>query len=179
MKKTYDAILLLGVQLDENDQPTDELKARVGEAARQHTAGAAPVVVACGGTLPGHAVSEAEVMARLLQEAGVPKSDIRLENQSQDTIGNMRFARAVLGGGRPHVLVVTSDYHVRRAVMTAYRAGFRARGCGAALTHDEHWKTLRGKEFAYTVDMLMGWQDEGKSRPKWTYALFDAVFGKK
>lgn len=179
MKKRYDAILLLGVELDACDRPTPEMRARVTEAAYRYAEGAAPVIVACGGTLPGHGVSEAQVMARLLGEAGVPEHAIAQENQSQDTAENMRFARQVLGGGRPHVLVVTSDYHVRRAVMTARRYGFSAVGCGAALEHDERWKTLRGKELAYTVDLIMGWQDEGKSRPAWTYTLFDAVFGGK
>jgi len=59
------------------------------------------------------------------------------------------------------------------------RAGFKAKGYAAVLAHDESWQEKKSKELAYTVDMLLGWQDEGKSRPKWTYALFDLVFGKK
>lgn len=179
MTKPFDAILLLGLELDERDQPKEELILRAKAAAKAYHEGAAPVIVACGGQTPGHAVPEAEVMARLLREEGVPQDALLLEKKSQDTIGNMRFARGELGGGKKlRVLVVTSDYHVRRAVMTARRAGFRARGCAAAIPHDGAWKEKKGKEFAYTVDLLMGWQDEGKSRPKWTYDLFDFVFGK-
>ena len=77
------------------------------------------------------------------------------------------------------MLVVTSDYHVRRSVLTAMRAGFKAKGYAAALEHDSEWQEKKSKELAYTVDMLLGWQDEGKSRPQWTYTLFDFVFGKK
>ena len=92
---------------------------------------------------------------------------------------NMRFSAQKLAGARgKRVLVVTSDYHLRRAVLTARRAGFRAKGCAAALEHDGLWRKKRNQELAYTVDLLMGWQDEGKSRPQWTYAMFDAVFGK-
>ena len=180
MKKTYDAMLLLGLQLDENDAATPELKKRVETAAQLYRQGAAPLIVACGGTTPGHSVSETEVMTQLLMQAGVPGEAIMQENESQDTIGNMRFAAARLGGAKGRrVLVVTSDYHVRRAVMTARKVGFSAKGYAARLEHDEAWKALKGKELAYTVDMLMGWQDEGKTRPKWTYALFDAVFRRK
>jgi len=179
-KRNFDAILLLGLQLDENDRPTEELCIRVSEAARQYRQGAAPVLIACGGTTPGHTVSETDVMFDLLVREGVPQEAIIKENESQDTIGNMRFAAKKLGGAKgKRVLVVTSDYHTRRAVMTAWRAGFRAQGCPARLEHNEAWKVLKGKELAYTVDMLMGWQDEGKKRPEWTYALFQAVFGKK
>lgn len=178
--KKYDAILLLGYGLDENDQATQELRLRVKAAARAYRDGYSQIIVACGGTTEGHHISEAEVMEKLLLEEGVPKTAILLENKSQITIENMRFAAQVLGGAKGRrVLVVTSDYHVRRSVLTAMRAGFRAKGYAAVLEHDESWQEKKSKELAYTVDMLLGWQDEGKSRPQWTYKLFDFVFGKK
>lgn len=178
--KKYDAILLLGYGLDENDQATQELRLRVKAAARAYRDGYSQIIVACGGTTEGHHISEAEVMEKLLLEEDVPKTAILLENKSQITIENMRFAAQVLGGAKGRrVLVVTSDYHVRRSVLTAMRAGFRAKGYAAALEHDENWQEKKSKELAYTVDMLLGWQDEGKSRPQWTYKLFDFVFGKK
>jgi len=178
--KKYDAILLLGYGLDENDQATQELRLRVKAAAKAYREGYSDIIVACGGTTEGHHISEAEVMEKLLIEEGISSETIRLENQSQVTSENMRFAANVLGGAKgKRVLVVTSDYHVRRSVLTAMRAGFRAKGYAAPLEHDEEWKQKKNQELAYTVDMLMGWQDEGKSRPQWTYTLFDFVFGKK
>ncbi|MBR3796423.1 MAG: YdcF family protein [Clostridia bacterium] len=178
--RAFDAILLLGYGLDERDQATQELCLRVGAAAKAYREGAAKVIVACGGTTPGHKVSEAEVMARLLCKEGVPDSAVILEDKSQVTIENMRFAAEKLGGAKgKRVLVVTSDYHLRRSVLTAMRAGFYARGYASVMEHDEAWKEKKSKELAYTVDLLLGWQDEGKSRPQWTYKLFDLVFGKK
>ena len=183
MKKTFDAVLLLGIALDENSQPKPELIARVDEAAkafREGVLGAHGVLIPCGGVLPGRTRSEAEVMAALLEERGVPRERMRLEDKSQVTIENMRFAAKLLENPKnARVLVITSDYHLTRSVLTAWRAGLRAKGRAAALVHDEEWKEKKGKEFAYTVDMLFGWQDEGKSRPQWTYKLFDFVFGKK
>lgn len=180
MKKNFDAILLLGVGLGENDQPTEEMHARVRTAAEAYREGYAPVIVACGGVTPGHRVSEADVMAALLAREGVPQSAVLREDKSQITIENMKFAANVLGGAKKRrVLVVTSDYHLRRSVLTAMRAGFRARGYAAVLPHDEAWRQKKNQELAYTVDMLVGWQDEGKTRPQWTYKLFDFVFGKK
>lgn len=180
MARGFDAMLLLGVQLAQDDTATPELVRRAETAAQLYREGKAPLIIACGGTTPGHSVSETDVMARLLGDMGVPEDAVIQENQSQDTIGNMRFAAKKLGGAKGRrVLVVTSDYHLRRAVMTARRVGFSAKGFPARLVHDEAWKTLKGKEFAYTVDMLMGWQDEGKRRPQWTYRLFDLVFKRK
>lgn len=180
MKNAFDAILLLGLELDKQDQPEEELLARCRAAAEAYRKGFAQKIVVCGGRLPGHAVSEADVMDRLLLESGVPQDRILKENQSQDTMENMRFAARLLGGAKgKRVLVVTSDYHLCRSVMTARRVGFKARGFAAALEHDEEWKSKRSKELAYTVDLVMGWQDEGKSRPEWTYRLFDRVFAGK
>lgn len=180
MKRRFDAILLLGIELGENDRPTEEMHARVHAAAQAYRMGMAPRIVVCGGVTPGHAVSEAAVMSGLLDREGIPAEAVLMEDRSQITIENMKFAAAVLGGAKgKRVLVVTSDYHLRRSVLTAMRAGFRARGYAAALTHDEDWMRKKRQELAYTVDMLLGWQDEGRTRPQWTYKLFDFVFGKK
>lgn len=178
MTGKYEAILLLGYALDGQERATQELRLRVQAAAQAYAQGMAERIVASGGAAPGHAVSEAEVMARLLFEAGLPREAVVLEDASQDTMENMRFSAKKLGGARGRrVLVVTSDYHLRRAVMTARRVGFRASGYAAALAHDAGWRAKRNQELAYTLDLLLGWQDEGKSRPQWTYALFDRVFG--
>ena len=88
---------------------------------------------------------------------------------------NCRNAAKLLGGGR--VLVVTSDYHLRRAVMTARRAGFDADGLAARMP-DWGFKR-RLTEGCYIADLLFGWQDEGRKRPAWAYWLFARVFGEK
>lgn len=172
-----DAILLPGVELGDGDAPTDELLARADAAAAACASHPGAPVVVCGGVLPGHARAEADVLAELLALRGVADARIIREDRSQNTAENMRFAARLLGGARGRrVLVVTSDYHVRRAVMTARRAGFAARGVAAPLCHDAAWQTLRRKELCYTLDLLMGWQDEGRSRPAWTQKVFDRVF---
>lgn len=178
--RKMDAILLLGVELDADDAPTPELLARADAAARACAAHPEAVAVVCGGVLPGHSRAEADVMAELLAQRGVAQGRILREKQSQNTAENMRFAARLLGGaGGRRVLVVTSDYHLRRAVMTARRTGFRARGLAAPLPHDAAWRTLRSKELCFALDLLMGWQDKGKSRPAWTQRAFDRVFGRR
>lgn len=178
--RKYDAILLLGYGLDEHDQATQELKLRVKAAANAWREEYADLIVACGGTTEGHHISEAEVMQALLEQEGVPQECILLENKSQITIENMRFAAEALGGAKgKRVLVVTSDYHVRRSVLTAMRAGFKAKGYAAALPHDESWKEKKRTELPYTIDMLVNWNQQSAERPKWMHMLFDLFYGKK
>ncbi|MED9820543.1 MAG: YdcF family protein [Christensenellales bacterium] len=178
MSRPFDAIVLLGYELEADGQPAKELLARVQAAKAAYAQGLSARIVASGGVTQGRSVAESSVMARLLVQAGVPRQAIVEESQSQTTMENMRFSREKLGGAAGlRVLIVTSDYHLRRAVWTARRAGMHAKGYAAALEHDAQWKKRRNQELAYTVDLLMGWQDEGKSRPDWTYRLFDRVFG--
>lgn len=172
-----DAILVLGVELDAKDRPTDELAARIGAGLDAMERWPAAPVVLCGGVLPGHARAEADVMRGIMLARGADPARLLCERQSQNTMENLRFAKALLGGSkRPHVLVVTSDYHRLRAVLTAGRNGMRARGFAVRLPRDAAWRTLRLKEWAYTLDLLMGWQDEGHSRPAFTQRAFDLVF---
>lgn len=178
--KKYDAILLLGYGLDENDQATEELRLRVKAAAKVYREGCSDIIVACGGTTEDHQISEAEVMQALLLDEGIARDAILLEDRSQITIENMRFAADTLGGAKgKRVLVVTSDYHVRRAVLTAMRAGFKAKGYAAALPHDEAWKQKQRTEFPYTIDMLLNWNRKSGERPKWMEWLFELFYGKR
>ena len=174
MKKTpYDAILLLGVALKKNDEPTDELRARAKKAAEVYRRydGQLPVMV-CGGVTKGHKRSEAEVMAELLVAEGVPSESIRAENKSRTTMENFRNAQALLGD-KARVLVITSDYHVRRAVKTAKRVGMRARGVGAPLPHDALWICNRMLERRWMTELKRGWLDYPGARPKEGKKLMD------
>ena len=185
MRKRFDAVLVLGLQLGPDDAPTPELNARADAAAQAYARltreyGSELPLVACGGIMPGHSAAEADVLAGLLIDRGVPEGRIVRERQSTTTMENMRFAARLLGGAKgKRVLVATSDYHVRRAVWTARRVGFKAKGAAAPLLHDAAWKTLRLKELCFTLDLLMGWQDEGKCRPQAMDRLFERVFGKR
>ena len=173
--KNVEMILLLGLALGKNDEPLPELVARVDAAvAAQKEYGVN--IMPCGGVTPGHTRTEADVMTELLLARGVAKETIIRENESRTTVENFLNAAKLLGNGKKRVLVVTSDYHVRRSVMTAMRCGLRAVGYPAVIPHDEAWKIAAKKEICYTVDLLMGWQDPGKTRPKWAGKLFDAVF---
>ena len=179
MKKTpYDAILLLGVALKKNDEPTDELRARVKKAAEVYRKlGGQVPIMPCGGVAKGHKRTEAEVMAELLAAEGVPTEAIRAESKSRTTMENFRNAQALLGD-KARVLVITSDYHVRRAVKTAKRVGMRARGVGAPLPHDALWICNRMLERRWMTELKRGWLDYPGARPEEGRIKMEKRFGK-
>ena len=178
MSKQYDAILLLGVALKKNDEPTDELRLRAKKAAEVYESlgGCVPVMV-CGGVKKGRKRAEAEVMAELLTAEGVPAESILMEKKSHTTVENFRNAKALLGD-KARVLVVTGDYHLRRALKTAKRVGLRARGVKTPLPHDALWICNFMLERRWMTELKRGWLDHPGARPKEAKKLLDERYGK-
>jgi uncharacterized SAM-binding protein YcdF (DUF218 family) len=76
-------------------------------------------IVISGGT------GTADSMRRYLVAEGVPAEVIRVEENSLTTEENARFTAAMLRGSSPgKVALLSSDYHMRRAVAMFERAGF-------------------------------------------------------
>ncbi|HKZ42874.1 MAG TPA: YdcF family protein, partial [Candidatus Hodarchaeales archaeon] len=65
-----------------------------------------------------------QLMASFLVSMGLPQNDISIEGQSQDTYENIRNVRTLVGD-KPFYLV-TSGYHLRRAMAVANRFGLKA-----------------------------------------------------
>ena len=123
-----------------------------------HRYGLRPFIFCLGGVGPHGDEAEAPVMATRLTELGVPRSVIIEEACSRTTEENLRNLHAILAAadfpdrwaGRPSsqvpdvsklstpdsapsrpVLIVTSAFHLPRALLMARHLGFSARGVGA------------------------------------------------
>lgn len=166
MKKSHDAILLLGLKLQDDGSPREELLLRIRKAAQCYHQGLAPLVIPCGGQRPGTPVTEAAVMKKELMDLSVPESAIRCEDRSQITVENMRNARKMLDREKPRVIVVTSDYHALRALLICrHTAGMRASRRSARIPwHIKRKAALM--EPLYLIDYLLGYQASDKPRPK-------------
>lgn len=99
---------------------------RIWHAAHVFLAGKAPIVVASGGSDPAIAdVPEAQVIAGMLQELGVPSRAILQERDSRTTYENAQFTARLLQPRHVRtILLVTSALHMRRSVTEFERAGF-------------------------------------------------------
>lgn len=108
---------------------------RVREGALLFHAGCAPrLLVSAGGGIGDDAVaSEAHAIRALLTEFGIPESALILEDSSRTTAENARYSaeRLAQSGARPRILLVTSAWHLRRAVLLFEHAGFEVLPVGA------------------------------------------------
>lgn len=99
-------------------------KYRVPVAVDAYKAGRAGKLLLCGGKLrdfPDGQYSEAEHMRKAALALGIAVEDIILENSSQNTVENIRFAltemQKALGLNKVQsVLLVTTTYHMRRSL---------------------------------------------------------------
>ncbi len=116
---TADAIVVLGGGMGANTNATPYAEMwfgadRVWHAARLYKAGRAPLVVPTGS-------GERESSLPLLLDLGVPQGAIRIEDAARNTEENARniakMLAAASGGRRPKILLVTSAWHMRRALL--------------------------------------------------------------
>jgi uncharacterized SAM-binding protein YcdF (DUF218 family) len=131
----YDAIVLLGGGIAPAIPPwlpNPDLSSaadRLWHASRLYKQGVAPKIIVSGGAplaLYGGVPSSTEsvAMTQFLTDLGVPASAIVSEAQSTNTSDNIRMVRAMVQD-KP-VALVTSAYHMPRALRLAARHGLNA-----------------------------------------------------
>lgn len=126
-----DAIILLGGVVGQPVGPAAEPNLgdavdRVVEALRLYRAEKAPRILVTAGNLPWltAAASEAQLIANLLVEFGVPRSALVLETQSRNTRENaVNTAALFRARGWHDGILVTSGTHMPRAIAVFRRVG--------------------------------------------------------
>src|SRR5688572_17053765 len=123
-----DAIVVLGGGTNGDNLPLPQGWERLSAASRLHADGFAPVVIFSGGGTSR--VSESEIYANAAAWLGIPREAMVFEPRAQSTADH---GRALLGLALPKgntivqdtpLLVVTSAFHSRRALLSFSRAGF-------------------------------------------------------
>ena len=117
-----DHAIVLGLAL-ENGKPTDDLLARLNTAQAYLEKYPDAKLVLTGGNADGTGRTEADVMYDILAERGVPEDRMIQEDQAETTKENFRNTAQLVDPAQP-VVLISSDYHMDRAVQTAKNAGF-------------------------------------------------------
>ena len=129
--KASDVIIVLGAQVKEDGTPSVALERRLTAALESYRE-AAQTIIACGGQGANEPRAEGDVMRDWLLERGVAAQDVVAETDSVNTRQNLRNAKAIMQErGLSQALVVTSDYHVARALELCRQEGIAATGKGS------------------------------------------------
>ena len=90
------------------------------------------MIIVCGAQGGNEPRAEGDVMRDWLLERGVPDEDMIAETESFNTRENLTHAKAIMEErGLREALVVTSDYHVARALELCRQTGIEAAGKGS------------------------------------------------
>ncbi len=143
----YEALIVLGAQVKPDGEPSLQLQWRLEKAAEAYRQKKVPVVV-CGGQGKNEPAPEAEVMRDVLISLGVDADMLLTDTTSVSTHSNISNAMALLADRNvTKVLIVTSDYHLPRALAIAEDDGLTAYGVGAPTKLGmQFWLKNHGRE---------------------------------
>jgi uncharacterized SAM-binding protein YcdF (DUF218 family) len=169
-----DVIVLLGGGVHSRKSPQvlgdlNRWSDRLLFAAALYKAGKAPAILLSGGGPEGRP-TESELSRDILLVMGVPPESMVLEETSRDTHGNAVYtAPLIQQHGWERVLLVTSAFHMRRAV-----ALFAARGIAVIPAPTDHFISHHAEQEDDELEVL-AWLPTLKGLLVTHYALHELV----
>jgi len=163
--RAADCIVVFAGGVGESGQAGGGYQERVKQAVELYRAGYAAHLVFSSGFV--FAFPEAQIMRGLAVDNGVPADAIELETRAANTRDNVVFSRQILEShGWRRALLVSSPYHMRRAILTWRRLApdidvaatpvglsqFYAHGRGASL------EQIRGLLQEYAAIVMYRWR---------------------
>ena len=148
-RKEFDYVIIHGAGLLQGDRVSRLLQARLDKAIAVYRKDPTPTkLIPSGGQGADETVSEAEAMKRYLVEHGVPEDDILLEDRSKTTLENLTYSKQILDGreGKKCTALVTSNYHVYRALRYSKKIGLSCTGIGSRVAF-YYWPSALIREF--------------------------------
>jgi len=150
------AIIVLGAQVKEDGTLSLQLQWRMEEALRQYTR-SPQLIVVCGAQGANEPAPEAHFMRDWLVAHGVPSEQILMDDASFNTRQNLENAKKVLPENVRRVLIVTSNYHLPRAMALAGDIGFDAEGVGSHIKLIYWPKNHYREALAWVKYLLQKW----------------------
>lgn len=127
----YDAVIVLGCAVYKDGTPSPMLADRLRTAAEVYKTGCAGYLLVSGDGKDPSDYDEISAMKEFLIDEGIPESDLVCDPLGVSTYETMR--RAFTEYGIKSAVVVTTDYHLSRAVYDCQKFGIVSVGVEATL----------------------------------------------
>lgn len=150
------AIIVLGAQVKEDGTLSVQLEYRMEAALQQYQLHPQPIVV-CGAQGSNEPAPEAHVMRNWLIAHGVASDQILMDDQSFNTRQNIANAKKLLPEDTKKVIIVTSNYHLPRAMALAEDMGFEPQGIGSPIKLIYWAKNHYREALAWVKYLLQKW----------------------
>lgn len=118
-----DYVIVLGAKVN-GTRPSRVLRQRLDTAIEYAEQNSGSEIIVTGGKGTDEDISEAEAMKNYLVKKGISGDRIITENKAADTGENLEFSKDIIGDTDKSIVIVTSDFHMYRAVKIAEQTGF-------------------------------------------------------
>lgn len=148
-KRDFDFVIIHGAGLIDGERVSKLLQDRLDKAIDIYRKDPTPPkMIPSGGRGDDENISEAEAMRRYLLEKGIPEDDIILEDKSTTTMENIGNSKRIVDSteGRKYTALVTSNYHVYRALRYGRKVGLVCIGIGSPVAF-YYWPSALIREF--------------------------------
>ena len=148
-RKDFDYIIIHGAGLLDGDRVPKLLQDRIDKAIDVYMSDPSPtIMIPSGGQGSDETVSEAEAMSRYMLDKGIPEYRIIKEDKSTTTMENLENCKKLIDGmeGRKYTTLVTSNYHVYRALRYCRKIGLDCTGIGSHVAF-YYWPSALIREF--------------------------------
>ena len=129
-RRKADYIVVLGSGII-GERVTPLLAARIERGIELLGYNPGAVLIMSGGQGPGEDIPESQAMAAYAIGKGVGREKIITEEKSVSTQENLLFSKELMEKPKPRIIIVTTAYHVFRALILAKKQGIKCTGYGS------------------------------------------------
>ena len=165
-KKDFDYVIIHGAGLLDGQRVSKLLSDRIDKALDvYHKDPTPPFLIPSGGQGDDEKVSEASAMAAYIKEKGIPEDKIIIEDRSKTTYENLLNSKKIIDerDGDKYIALVTSNYHVYRALRHAKKVGLKCTGIGSRVAF-YYWPSALIREYIavhaekkHLLILILGW----------------------
>lgn len=117
-------IVILGAEVNPDNRPSGILKHRLDAAYEYHQDNPDAIFIVTGCQGYNENISEARCMNDWLIEKGVREDSIIMDEKAENTYQNIENAKDIIGDVKVPAAIVTSDFHIYRAMRLARNQGY-------------------------------------------------------
>ena len=165
-KKDFDYVIIHGAGLLEGERISKLLSERIDKALDiYHKDPTPPILIPSGGQGSDEKISEAKAMAEYMKDKNIPEDKIILEDKSTTTYENLLNSKKIIDerDGDKYTALVTSNYHVYRALRHAKKIGLKCTGIGSHVAF-YYWPSALIREYIavhaekkHLIIFILGW----------------------
>ena len=165
-RRDFDYVIIHGAGLIDGNKVSKLLADRIDKAIDVYNKDPSPtILIPSGGRGKDELIPEAAAMAAYLRDKGIPEEKIIMEDRSATTLENLQFSKEIIDGreGRKYTALVTSNYHVYRALRYCRKIGLECTGIGSHVAM-YYWPSALIREYVavhaepkHLISLIAGW----------------------